>query len=125
MQQERSPTMTVPELAARMGIDQSTAWRYLRAGKLPGVQVASRWLIDRDRVERFMAGKEDASGNPLVADEQSSAAMSPVLELVPRLGKSDTDEAVNWLRGLMAVLELFATKVEATAERDAPRRLEA
>ena len=69
-----APTMTVPELAARMGIDQSTAWRYLRDGKLPGVQVASRWLIDRERVERFLSGKEDAAGNPLVADESPSLA---------------------------------------------------
>ena len=60
--------MTVPELAQRCGIDPSTAFRYLRAGKLPGVQVGSRWLIDRARVERFLAGLEDAAGQPLIHD---------------------------------------------------------
>ena len=60
------PTMTVPELARRVGIDASTAYRYLRAGQLPGVHVGSNWLIDRERVERFMAGREDAAGRPLI-----------------------------------------------------------
>lgn len=123
MGQERSPTMTVPELAVRMGIDQSTAGRYLRDGKLPGVQVGSRWLIDRERVERFLAGKEDAQGNVLVAAE--APAMTPVLELVPRSAPTETAQALVWLRGLMAALELLSTTVEATTERDAPRRLEA
>lgn len=118
-----APTMTVQELAARMGIDQSTAGRYLRAGKLPGVQVASRWLIDRERVERFLAGKEDAAGNPLVAE--ATPAMAPVLELVPHSAPSDMAQAVTWLRGLMAALELLTTTVEATTQRDAPQRLEA
>lgn len=117
-----TPMMTVPELAERMGIDPSTAWRYLRDGKLPGVQVGNRWLIDRARVERFLAGKEDAAGIPLTQDDH---AVAPVLELVPRTAKLETTQAVTWLRGLVAALELLSTTVEATTERDAPRRLEA
>lgn len=123
MEQECSPTMTVQELAARMGIDQSTAWRYLRDGKLPGIQVGNRWVVDRERVERFIAGKEDAAGNPLMASE--APALAPVLELVPRSAPNETTQAVAWLRGLMAALELLSTTVEATTERDALRRLEA
>lgn len=120
---EVTPTMTVPELAQRMGIDQSTAGRYLRSGKLPGVQVGSRWLIDRERVERFLAGKEDAAGNPLATAE--AVAVTPVLELVPRATRGETSQALVWLRGLVAALELLSTTVEATTERDAPQRLEA
>ena len=116
-----APTMTVQELASRMGIDQSTAWRYLRDGKLPGVQVGNRWVVDRERVERFVAGKEDAAGNVLVAAE--APAMTPVLELVPRSAPTETAQALVWLRGLMAALELLSTTVEATTEREAPRRL--
>ena len=123
MSDASTPMMTVPELAKRMGIDPSTAWRYLRDGKLPGVQVGSRWLIDRDRVERFLAGKEGAAGQPLVTVE--APAMAPMLELVPREAQHETTQAVTWLRGLMAALELLSTTVEATTERDAPRRLEA
>lgn len=118
-----APTMTVQELAARMGIDQSTAWRYLRDGKLPGVQVGNRWVVDRERVERFVAGKEDAAGNPLVTE--AAPAIAPVLELVPRSAPTETAQALTWLRGLMAALELLSTTVEATTERDALRRLEA
>ena len=121
--QERGPTMTVPELAARMGIDQSTAGRYLRSGKLPGVQVGSRWLIDRERVERFLSGKEDAAGNPLITAE--AVAHGPVLELVPRAAPTEVSQALTWLRGLMAALELLSSTVEATTERGTPRRLEA
>jgi excisionase family DNA binding protein len=138
MGQKQSSAMTVHELAGRMGIDQSTAWRYLRAGKLPGVQVGRRWLIDRERVERFLAGKEDAAGVSLMPVEPTVLASvvapgasdppvepAPVLELVPRTAQSDTAQAVTWLRGLMAALDLLATTVEITAEREAPRRLEA
>jgi excisionase family DNA binding protein len=123
MDQERSPTMTIPELAQRMGVDQSTVWRHLRDGKLPGVHVGRRWLIDRARMERFLAGKEDAAGKPLMTAE--APASTPVLELVPRATQTETTQAITWLRGLMAALELLSTTVEATTERDAPRRLEA
>ena len=74
-------TMTVPELAERIGVDVSTAYRYLRAGALPGVQAGSSWLIDRERVERFLAGTEDAAGRPLVESRQSPE--TPPLTLLP------------------------------------------
>src|SRR5215211_4868956 len=71
------PTMTVAELARRVGIDASTAYRYLRAGQLPGVHVGSNWLIDRERVERFMAGREDAAGQPLIHAAATDTPLSP------------------------------------------------
>jgi hypothetical protein len=74
-------------------------------------------------MERFLAGKEDAAGNPLVAVE--TPPMAPILELVPQAAQTETGQALAWLRGLMAALELLSMTVEATTERDAPRRLEA
>src|SRR4051794_37731255 len=71
-EQGADPTMTVPELARRVGIDASPAYRYLRAGRLPGVHVGSNWLIDRERVERFMAGREDAAGRPLIEESPAT-----------------------------------------------------
>ncbi len=100
-----APTMTVPELAARLGIDPSTAFRYLRAGKLPGVQIGSRWLIDRERVERFLAGREDARGQPLT--HAPSAADVPALTLLPERPSDSTETALLWLRGAHAALQLL------------------
>ena len=77
-----SPTMTVPELAERCGIDTSTAYRYLRAGRLPGLNPGNGWIIDRQRVERFMAGREDAAGQPLIhAAAATDTPLSPGVSL--------------------------------------------
>ena len=86
-----APTMTVAELAKRCGIDPSTAFRYLRTGKLPGVQAGSRWIIDRERVERFLAGHDSEPAVTLALDRQS-----------------DTKElGLTWLRGAYAALGLL------------------
>lgn len=122
MDQELSPTMTVLELSARLGVDQSTASRYLRSGKLPGVQVGSRWLIDRKRVERFLAGNEDAAGNVLGAEGAPELVSVPELE--SRASHVEKSQALAWLHGLMAALELLTTTVENLAECEAPRRLD-
>jgi excisionase family DNA binding protein len=93
-----------------VGVDESTAYRYLRAGKLPGVQAGSSWLIDRERVERFMAGQEDASGRPLVATPATPAQTA--LTLLPEPARDEADLAVRWLQGLHAALGLLAAGVE-------------
>lgn len=113
------PTMTVPELAARVGVDESTAYRYLRAGKLPGVQAGSSWLIDRERVERFMAGQEDASGRPLVVMPTMSAPAA--LTLLPEPARDEADLAVRWLHGLHAALGLLAAGVERQGGQEGQR----
>ena len=100
-----SPTMTVPELASRIGIDASTAYRYLRAGQLPGVQVGSSWLIDRERVERFLAGREDAAGRVLI--HAPPADDGPGLMLLPERPPDTASLALGWLRGALAALELL------------------
>jgi excisionase family DNA binding protein len=115
---DERPTMTVPELAARVGVDESTAYRYLRVGKLPGVQAGSSWLIDRERVERFMAGQEDASGRPLVP----AAATAPAaLTLLPEPARDEADLAVRWLQGLHAALGLLAAGVERQGGQEGHR----
>jgi excisionase family DNA binding protein len=106
--------MTVPELAARLGIDPSTAFRYLRSGKLPGVQVGSRWLIDRARVERFLAGLEDAAGRPLIqAPSVNDTPLAPgaSLTLLPERTPDTTETAMTWLRGARAAVDLLVGSV--------------
>jgi excisionase family DNA binding protein len=104
---EAAPTMTVGELAERCGIDPSTAFRYLRAGKLPGVQAGHRWIIDRDRVERFLAGHEDAAGRPLIHALARYVASEPA-DTLALDRQSDTKElGLTWLRGAYAALGLL------------------
>jgi excisionase family DNA binding protein len=111
--------MTVPELAARVGVDESTAYRYLRAGKLPGVQAGSSWLIDRERVERFLAGQEDAGGRPLVATPAMSAPVA--LTLVPEPVHDEAELAVRWLQGLQAALGLLVAGVDGQGGQEGQR----
>jgi excisionase family DNA binding protein len=107
------PTMTVPELAERVVVDASTAYRYLRAGQLPGVQAGNSWLIDRARVERFVAGLEDAQGRPLVHAPPSPDA--PVLTLLPERQPATAELALSWLRGAGAVFEMLCAAAERPA----------
>jgi excisionase family DNA binding protein len=102
---DEPPTMSVPELAERVGVELSTAYRYLRKGQLPGVQVGSNWLIDRQRVERFMAGQEDAAGRVLI--HAPPASDGPMLTLMPDRAPDTADLAMGWLRGAHAALALL------------------
>jgi excisionase family DNA binding protein len=100
-----SPTMTVPELAERCGIDASTAYRYLRAGRLPGLNPGNGWIIDRQRVERFLAGREDAAGRPLIHETPTTDA--PALTLLPERIPNTAETALSWLRGAQAAMEML------------------
>ena len=107
---DESPVMTVPELAERCGIDTSTAYRYLRAGRLPGLNPGNGWIIDRQRVERYLAGREDAAGQPLI--HESPMTDAPALTLLPERitpsGYPDSAEtALTWLRGAHAAMALL------------------
>jgi len=97
--------MTVPELAERCGIDASTAYRYLRAGRLPGLNPGNGWIIDRARVERYLAGREDAAGRPLIHDSPTMDA--PALTLLPERIPDTAETGLNWLRGAQAAMELL------------------
>ena len=100
-----SPVMTVPELAERCGIDASTAYRYLRAGRLPGLNPGNGWIIDRQRVERFLAGREDAAGRLLI--HETPTTDGPALTLLPERIPDTAETALSWLRGAQAAMELL------------------
>ena len=100
-----SPTMTVPELAERCGIDTSTAYRYLRAGRLPGLNPGNGWIIDRQRVERYLAGRENAACRPLIQDAPMIDV--PALTLLPERTPATAETALSWLRGAQAAMELL------------------
>jgi len=111
--------MTVHELAQRLGIDASTAYRYLRAGVLPGVHVGSGWIIDRQRVERFLAGHEDAQGHRLIQD--APFAQQPAQALMPT-GEPTAELGTAWLRGALAAVGLLLSSIEQHAVTDDDQR---
>lgn len=59
--------LTVDEAAEAMRVSRSLVYGLLRDGKLAGVKVGRRRLIDRDEVKNFLAGGGDSAGAQLRA----------------------------------------------------------
>lgn len=52
------PDLILPEdLARRMGRSPRTIRALLRAGKLPGVKIAGRWVIERGELLQFLRSR--------------------------------------------------------------------
>lgn len=114
--------LSVPELAARVGVDPSTAYRYVAAGKLPGTKVGSRWLVDPARLERFLAGQEDAAGRPLLGQPPGNppapiAALPPPTAGDPAAGRRELLKVLGLLR---ATLDLVIGAVDAAGHAGEP-----
>src|SRR5215218_8453546 len=110
-----SPVMSVPELAERCGIDASTAYRYLRAGRLPGLNPGNGWIIDRQRVERFLAGREDAAGRPLIHETPTTDA--PALTLLPERTPDTAETALSWLHNPVTVLDTATVDLSLSGQQ--------
>ena len=53
--------MTVPEVAAYLGVGRTTVQRMLRAGTIPNVRVGKLFLISREAFERWWAAAGKAA----------------------------------------------------------------
>ncbi len=106
---EPSVLMAIPELSQRLGVDSSTTQRWLTAGHLPGVKVGVRWVINRDRMERFLAGEEDVAGR-LRNEPSEPHTTASIPDAV-----DDRQAAFVWLRGLRAALDLLLNDKGETA----------
>ncbi len=57
--------LTTPsEAALHLGVHHKTISRLMRQGRLPGVKVANRWLIDRDSFAVFSGSYVGKKGRP-------------------------------------------------------------
>jgi len=56
--------VTSYEAARKLGVHQMTVTRLLRQGKLAGVKLANRWLIEQDTLEAFCKGYIGKKGRP-------------------------------------------------------------
>ena len=55
--------LTSTEAATLIGVNQTTLWRWTRAGHIPGVMVyAGRFIYDRNELKRFATARIDRSG---------------------------------------------------------------
>ena len=48
--------MTVPELASFLRLTEGTTYQYLREGVIPATRAGRRWIISRQRIERWING---------------------------------------------------------------------
>jgi excisionase family DNA binding protein len=56
--------LTSYEVARELGVHHKTISRLLRLGKIPGIKVANRWLIERDTFEAFRKVYSGKNGRP-------------------------------------------------------------
>ena len=52
------------EAAQELGVHHKTVARLLRQGKLDGVNIANRWLIERNSLDSFKEGYVGKKGRP-------------------------------------------------------------
>jgi excisionase family DNA binding protein len=46
-------------VAARLGVDKNTVYRFLQDGTIPAVQIGRKWLISQRRLEEWLAAETD------------------------------------------------------------------
>jgi excisionase family DNA binding protein len=56
--------LTSYEVARELGVHHKTISRLLRLGKIPGIKVANRWLIEQDTFEAFRKVYVGKKGRP-------------------------------------------------------------
>lgn len=61
---EKLHLTTSYEVSRVLGVHPKTVSRLLRQGKLTGIKVANRWLIERDALEAFRKGYIGKKGRP-------------------------------------------------------------
>jgi excisionase family DNA binding protein len=47
-------TLTVDQVAKRLGISRALAFRGVRAGEIPAVRIGHRWLVPKVAFERML-----------------------------------------------------------------------
>lgn len=74
---EPDPVMTVSEVAAYLKIAESTVYRLVKEGRLPGRKVGGAWRFSRQELEKWLVqptGAEELSG----LDKEAGAESDPL-----------------------------------------------
>jgi excisionase family DNA binding protein len=73
--QTRHPTMSIRQAAEFFKIHANTAYRYAKAGRLPGLRrVGRRWLVSVSEVEKFLGLQPGDLSMLLEEDRERSAS---------------------------------------------------
>lgn len=54
------PLLTIPEVMGILRIDKSTAYEWIRTGKLPAVRLEGRVRVDPDELQRWIEERRTA-----------------------------------------------------------------
>jgi len=60
----RTNLVTTHEAASRLQVHPKTVSRLMRMGKLTGVKLANRWLVEESTLEEFSKGYVGRKGRP-------------------------------------------------------------
>jgi len=55
--------LSLPAVAAELGVSRQRVWKWVRAGRLPASRIAGRWVVERRNCRR-PATLPDRWGNP-------------------------------------------------------------
>lgn len=62
--EERLKLVAASEAAARLGVHPKTVWRLIKRGRLAGVQLVGRWLVQEDSLESLSKTYVGKKGRP-------------------------------------------------------------
>ena len=46
-------------VAAKLGLDRNTVYRFLHDGTIPAIQLGRKWLVSESRLEEWLAAEMD------------------------------------------------------------------
>src|ERR1700759_4716903 len=67
--------LNLQEVSDRLGVHYMTAYRYVRTGRLPAIQIGSHWFVDPRDLRRVRAGA-GVAGRPRAATRRSARQAS-------------------------------------------------
>ena len=73
MEQHERLTLTVPEVAARLGLSRNGAYEAVATGQIPAIRIGRRVLVPRAALDRLL---EQASAAPHVAIDRRQAIVA-------------------------------------------------
>ena len=87
--EETPELLTVSQVASYLNVSQSTVYRALENGRLPGTKPFGRWRVDRNELTQWLAAQRSIpracrESDPMPRSRSRGSFRSQVMELGPR-----------------------------------------